>query len=84
MALQEVVMMSRRKPMNGDDGIVARNLKRLRRKRRMSHARLGKLVGLSGEQIRHYENERNPIAAGTLRKMAKALDVEEREFFEER
>ena len=56
--------------------IVARNLKRLRRERRLTQEELADLAGLNRNYIGMIERQENAATVDTLEALAKALQIE--------
>src|SRR5215468_11019802 len=61
---------------------VGKQLRYLRISRRMSQERLGSMVDLTFQQIQKYEKGTNRISASVLFRLAKALEIPVRTFFE--
>ena len=61
--------------------IVARNLRRLRRSRRLSQEELADRAGINRNYVGMLEREENAATVDMLEKLAEVLDVEPIEFF---
>ncbi|WP_372000059.1 helix-turn-helix domain-containing protein [Tistrella mobilis] len=62
--------------------IIAARIRDLRIRRGMSQSELGKLIGLSFQQVQKYEKGRNRVSADRLSLIAKVLGVSPAFFFE--
>ena len=61
---------------------LSRRLRELRRERELTPGRLGKLIGVSGQQVQKYESGESRLFAAVLAKLAWALGVAPHYFFE--
>ena len=59
------------------------NIKRILIKRRMKQGELAKVVGVSAQTISDFINGKHDVAARTLYRIAKVLDVSMEELIEE-
>ena len=78
--------MSRRPPKEAPDPIdihVGQRLKARRVGLRISQSEIGKVLGVTFQQIQKYENGANRVGASNLFKMAKALDVDVSYFYQD-
>jgi transcriptional regulator with XRE-family HTH domain len=64
------------------DKIVANKIREHRISRRMSQKRLGRIIGVSIQQIQKYENGINRVSAGKLYVLAKEFNIPVAQFFE--
>ena len=64
------------------DVLVGRNIRILRKQRRMSQTDLANKIGVTFQQVQKYENGTNRIASGRLFQIAKLLDVPVQALFE--
>ena len=62
--------------------VVANNLRRFRVARGLSHADLGDAVGVTFQQIQKYENAKNAVAPGRLRRICDLLGVTPADMFD--
>lgn len=65
------------------DHQVGRRIRNARRSARLTQGQLGKLIGLTFQQIQKYEKGINRVSAGTLYEIAQALDRSTSWFFDE-
>ena len=70
------------KSLDPIDVLVGNNLRTLRLRKGMSQGELGKLLGLTFQQIQKYEKGRNRIGAGRLFRAAALLEVPVSAFFD--
>ena len=62
--------------------LVGANIKARRKYAAMSMPKLAEAIGVTYQQLQRYENGSNRVAASTLVRLARALDVPVRAFFE--
>jgi len=65
------------------DVAVGERIRQLRKERRITQTDLAEAIGLTFQQIQKYEKARNRISASKLAAIAKILDVEVADLFEE-
>lgn len=70
-------------PPDEIDRRIGRNIRRLRKARRLSQTRLGMALGVTFQQIQKYESGANRISASALFRLAQALSEPIRGFFDE-
>jgi len=73
--------LKRTEVQNLIDQHVGQQIRDIRKARSMSQTDLGREIDVTFQQIQKYENGRNRVSAGTLVKMAKALEVRIEAFF---
>lgn len=61
---------------------VARNIRALREKSDLSQEKVGKMLGLSFQQVQKYENGKNRVSAGRLAQLASIYEVSISDLFE--
>ena len=66
-----------------DESIICRNIKRLRKKNRLTLAQLADLTGLTKGYLSRVERSEKAPPYSTLNKIARAMDVEVTQLFEE-
>ena len=69
--------------ITSDDRAIAQKLARFRVSSGMTQTDLAKKVGVTFQQIQKYEQATNRIAAGTIVRLARALNVSPAAFYEE-
>ncbi|RED49128.1 helix-turn-helix domain-containing protein [Aestuariispira insulae] len=67
---------------NDIDRHVGRQIRALRKEKRVTQQELGATAGISFKQIRKYENGENRVSAGMLYSFGKYLNVKVERFFE--
>lgn len=65
----------------GEDLAIGQKVRALRLERGLSQAELGRMAGVSFQQLQKYEKGYNRISAGRLQRIAAALDVPITKFY---
>lgn len=61
--------------VSAEDAAIGRKLRTLRLERGLSQSALGRVAGVSFQQLQKYENGDNRVSAGRLQRIAAALNV---------
>lgn len=63
--------------------IIAYNLIRIRKQRKLTQGEVGEILDITSQQVNKYENAKNRISASKLYKLAKYYQVYLESFFKE-
>lgn len=62
--------------------MIAQNLRLIRKMKGLSQSNLGQLIGVTGQMVQKYESGQSEISSSTLKALAKALNIDIRQFFD--
>jgi len=74
--------MKNPKQLNSTDHGVSRRIRAERLNRRMTQVELAKKIGVSSQQVQHYEGGASRVGAGRLVQIAQALGIPVRSLFD--
>ncbi len=67
----------------GDNNLIGRRIEAARSRKGLTQAQLGKLVGVSAQQIQKYESGKDNVSHKRIQELSHALDVRASFFFED-